>query len=833
MKPGIRRRIVDSLAGVFGLHPDVSGLVSGAVRLANPHQAALPVENLPMASRVFASGMWNYAFFQFYPEFVRPFWVARQYDPARAGFVPRAGSMLSVNLTHRNWAGVRPPGGDSFAIVDPAGAVSPVTGYYSLELSLHNKDRSYFSSQPGDFRIRQRLVRGLAVVRSSFVRDDFQAEWNVAGSSENPEILLCSIRYRYSGAEPGRIGLGLRPFNVEGPAPISRIEYRSVSARAGGDGGVIAVNGAPEITLLSSPDRILLSNLENGDAYRNGQAWLEADCPFGVATGLFQYALKRRGQILFVARMYQRDQLSRQDIELLQNLFSNAARNERRRPPRMKYVREAGARAKKFKDIQTAAIFDPARSFSVRPAAVTGGINRSLRKWRQLRERGAEFRCARKSWNEAARSFASHLVSLQTGREVTPGAYTYRMFFFRDAAYMLSGLMSWNYLDEARRVVESYGDRIDRNGFYRSQEGEWDSNGQALWTIARFADLAGDRRLLNEQFSNMVRGAEWIVQRRRSGFRGKLLPAGFSAEHLGGADYYYWDNFWSLGGLRELVRVAESLERGATAARFRAEYNEYRRDLQEIAGEDLKRLGALPAAPGRPLDCGMIGGLPEMYPLELGLFSAQENRASLRALEQRFCKDGLFLQNIIHSGYNIYLSLQIAQSWYILGDVRRARRILKAVLGAATDLWTYPEAVHPQTGGGCMGDGFHGWAFAEALLLFRELAVRIRGEVLEVFPGLRAKELHGESLRFGPFPLSGGARIFISGELDEKRGELSLELPEISRSHVRFLDLHLPALRRNAGKLQLEGARLQRSGRNVARLFDLSERIRIRYSGSW
>ena len=35
-----------------------------------------------------------------------------------------------------------------------------------------------------------------------------------------------------------------------------------------------------------------------------------------------------------------------------------------------------------------------------------------------------------------------------------------------------------------------------------------------------------------------------------------LLPAGFSAEHLGPNDYYYWDDFWGLAGLIAAARLA-------------------------------------------------------------------------------------------------------------------------------------------------------------------------------------------------------------------------------------------------------------------------------------
>jgi Zn-finger nucleic acid-binding protein len=35
------------------------------------------------------------------------------------------------------------------------------------------------------------------------------------------------------------------------------------------------------------------------------------------------------------------------------------------------------------------------------------------------------------------------------------------------------------------------------------------------------------------------------------------LPPGFSAEHLGPNDYYYWDNFWALAGLKAAAEMVK------------------------------------------------------------------------------------------------------------------------------------------------------------------------------------------------------------------------------------------------------------------------------------
>ncbi|MER3452690.1 MAG: hypothetical protein C4344_03175, partial [Acidimicrobiia bacterium] len=59
----------------------------------------------------------------------------------------------------------------------------------------------------------------------------------------------------------------------------------------------------------------------------------------------------------------------------------------------------------------------------------------------------------------------------------------------------------------------------------------------------------------------------------------------------------------------------------------------------------------------------------------------------------------------------------------LAGD-RRALDRLAWMLGAATPTFTWPEAIHPQLGGGCMGDGHHGWAAAEFCSFVRYMLVR-------------------------------------------------------------------------------------------------------------
>ena len=57
------------------------------------------------------------------------------------------------------------------------------------------------------------------------------------------------------------------------------------------------------------------------------------------------------------------------------------------------------------------------------------------------------------------------------------------------------------------------------------------------------------------------------------------------------------------------------------------------------------------------------------------------------------------------------------------GD-HRSFDIVRSVAALATPTGQWPEAIHPRTKGGCMGDGQHVWASAEWVMIMRNMFVR-------------------------------------------------------------------------------------------------------------
>jgi hypothetical protein len=118
----------------------------------------------------------------------------------------------------------------------------------------------------------------------------------------------------------------------------------------------------------------------------------------------------------------------------------------------------------------------------------------------------------------------------------------------------------------------------------------------------------------------------------------------------------------------------------------------------------------------------MIGSVCAVYPLQLPIDKVIALN-TLNYIKDNYFINGLFFQNFIHSGMNIYLSLQTAHSYLFLGKRNDFISILKRVRDSATPVLNFPEAIHPHTLGGVMGDGHHGWAAAELILAVRDAFV--------------------------------------------------------------------------------------------------------------
>jgi hypothetical protein len=390
--------------------------------------------------------------------------------------------------------------------------------------------------------------------------------------------------------------------------------------------------------------------------------------------------------------------------------------------------------------------------------------------WDEALDGAAEARLPDERWQHLYEG-ARRSVVLHTCSSAYPGPYTYKRFWFRDAAFILHSLLLLGLPERARRILDTYPGLQRKSGFFHSQDGEWDSNGAALWILRRHGELTGDHP--DAAWRKAIdRGARWVAHKRTSprseALHAGLLPAGFSAEHLGNNDFYYWDDFWALAGLRAAAAVAEEAGDPGQAGRHAGQADSLERSIATSLDRsaDTRRHPGIPASPYRRMDSGAVGSLVASYPLGLRPPDDPGVMGTAEFLYERCRHEGAFFQDMIHSGMNAYLTLHLAQVFLRAGDPRW-KELAEAVVDLASPTGQWPEAIHPQTLGGCMGDGQHVWASAEWVAFVRNLFVREEAGRLILAGGLRESWLDsGRDCAFGPTPTPYGP-VRVRLESDE------------------------------------------------------------------
>ncbi|HEY8996135.1 MAG TPA: hypothetical protein VIM71_15825 [Lacunisphaera sp.] len=656
---------------------------------AQPSEVAEPIELLRAGMLFHARGLLNTKAIQNNLDWIWPYWVEKQFNPADDSFIPRAFSFSHINLTHRNWTAVGLPGVAWYPIVDPRGLVTSLYDGWSLDFwFMPDQGPLLAPSKSGQCQQALTLTDNLTVTST--------VTWPAAR-------LLTTVRLCLTGGEPhccvsvqAPVGVGsvvvvLRPYNPEGVSFVNRIAV-------GEDRRRWLINNLHSVEFDYAPSRHVLSVYKEGDVAHRLQETAhvsEAVCDVGLGTA---------------AAIFPAGSLRKKPLELRIPIYDELQPDRRPACLAVPGWREAMAPLAKLRvgDQRTQWLFDLA---------------------------------------------ASTLVLL-TPEDAYPGPYTYKRFWFRDASLMLNALLTLGGVERTRRALSGFAPRQRRDGYFLSQEGEWDSNGEAIWIYHRFGMLTGEE-LPDTWLGAVKKGAEWIRRKRlpkdaKSPGAG-LFPAGFSAEHLGPNDFYYWDDFWGVAGLRCAADLLAGTE-PELAGEFESEADDFMMVIERSVPDGPHRRfpGAMPAAPTRRMDSGAIGSLVADYPLQFYPPGDLRMVKTADYLRDHSSHAGGFFQHMIHSGINAYLTLNLAQVRLRAGDPAAAWQLMDCVAGLASSTGQWPEAIHPRTGGGCMGDGQHAWAAAEWVLMIRHCFVREEGSDIVIAAGVRPEWWRDAPASLGP-----------------------------------------------------------------------------------
>ncbi len=708
-------------------------LLSRLRGFAQPSEVGEPLELLRAGVVFHARGLINTGAIQHNLDWVWPYWIERQFDPKDDAFIPRAFSITHVNLSHRNWTAVGLPDCDSLPIVDPRGLLTPFWDGWSLDAWIITDDgQELIPSQLKSIKQSLDIGAGVAVITETQT-ETVSLVSRIDVSTENDHAVCRNELVARANCRSWLV-ITLRPYNPEGVSFI-----RDVSLNANQQAWLI--NNQHHVEFSNPADRRQFSFYRHGDVrlrLPETSADSNVNCNVGMATAAV--------------------------------LFELQPGIERRIVVAVPLVEE---KSKK----------------SLSAQHVYPSWTEALEGHTKLSVPDEHFQFL---YDAALRTLILH-----SPKDVYAGPYTYKRFWFRDAAFILHAMLCVGLVDRAERVLRQFAQRQTRGGYFLSQEGEWDSNGEALWIMQRFRELSG-RQLGHEQLESIRKGARWIIRKRLPNklkfAHAGLLPAGFSAEHPGPNDYYYWDDFWSIAGLQSAANLMDDLNDADSAAEFRATAADLASAIERSLSATAERRDrpGIPASPYRRMDGGAIGSIVAGYPLQLWTPDNRRLLDTANFLINECFVDGGFFQDMIHSGINLYLTLHVAQVLLRAGDPR-ALDLMHTVAGLASPTGQWPEAIHPRTRGGCMGDGQHVWAAAEWLMMMRNCFVREEAETLILLSGIPVHWLETQKpVSFGPAPTSFG-NISISLMSNEK--EVFVSWNAKWRSSEPQLEIRLPGIK--------------------------------------
>jgi len=715
-------------------------LLSQLQNFAQPSEVAAPTELVRSGVVLHARGLMNSLAIQHNLDWVWPYWVECQYNPRNEAFIPRSFSLTQINLTHRNWTALGVPDSEVYPLVDPRGLLTPYYDSWSVDVwIISEKGGPLLPSRCAQVEQRMILKEGLGVVTTLKQGPlDLQLKAQVIGSAQAP---VCQMIITGASAAAARLVVALRPYNPEGVSFIHYIELLK-------DSPGWQVNRIDVVNIDTVPEQWLFSYYRHGDVYGSLSAEskeTEIACKVGMASAAAVYSLKA-GQAQTIMLSVP---LGKKKYEL--------------------------------------------PSVSADLAMARAGWENSLQGVCTLDIPDQQFQFLYES--------AITTMILHSPKEVYPGPYIYRRFWFRDAAFILNAMLCVGLKKRVRRALDCFRSRQTAQGYFLSQEGEWDSNGEALWIIHQYCEMTGSLPP-KEWKDSILKAGMWIAKKRLSSALGLphagLLPSGFSAEHLGPNDFYYWDDFWGVAGLRAAAFLSAGYQDPDKQKMFEKESADFLISIKESLGVVEKRLKrrAIPASPYRRMDSGAIGSLAASYPLHIVGPDDQSVLDTAEFLMKSCLVHGGFFHDMTHSGINPYLTLHLAQVLLRAGDPRYFG-LMTAVAKLASPTGQWPESVHPRTGGGCMGDGQHVWAAAEWVLMIRNCFVREEGDGLIFCSGIPSAWLEKrEAMYFGPAPTRfGDVRIAIkfnkekvhvewSGQWHAQEPPIDVQFPGLAKVRI-------------------------------------------------
>ena len=199
---------------------------------------------------------------------------------------------------------------------------------------------------------------------------------------------------------------------------------------------------------------------------------------------------------------------------------------------------------------------------------------------------------------DTMRTGLANMLISRKGARLQPGTRSYARAWIRDGAMIADALLRMGRADVAEQFVRWYAPYqfddgkvpccVDDRGSDPVPEN--DSHGELLFAIAEAYLYNRDRKLLEDMWPRVISAVNYM-DRLRLGERTEanrtlnpafygMMPASISHEGYSAKPMHsYWDDFWTLRGYQDAVRIAQWSGHDVDAKRFAAARDQFRDDV--------------------------------------------------------------------------------------------------------------------------------------------------------------------------------------------------------------------------------------------------------------
>jgi hypothetical protein len=219
---------------------------------------------------------------------------------------------------------------------------------------------------------------------------------------------------------------------------------------------------------------------------------------------------------------------------------------------------------------------------------------------------------------DGLRAALAHLLIHRDRASLQPGSRSYDRTWIRDGATISSALLQTGHATEVKQFLDWFGGlqfadgRIPCCADHRGADAvvENDSDGEFIYTLAEYHRFTGDDATVRRLWSHVVRAVGHIealrAQRMTAEYRDGerrayygLVPESISHEGYAGHPVHaFWDDFWTLRGLKDAHYLADRLNDTDAAAHYGRLKEEFAGDVYRAMTSTMERrgIGYLPAS---------------------------------------------------------------------------------------------------------------------------------------------------------------------------------------------------------------------------------------------